>query len=297
MLKPDSGPLMQVIAPKKGLLRIDWGELWQYRELFFFLVWRDIKVKYKQSMLGITWAILVPLVQMVIFTIIFGRLAKVPTDGLNPTIFYYAGLLPWNYFATSLTFSSKSLVTSANYLKKIYFPRIIIPSAPCIAAFVDFIVAFSIVIIMMIYYGIGVDFAVVFLPFLMLIAFGTAIGSGLFLSAINVKYRDVTHVIPFLVQIWMYASVIFPFSRIPESWGIWRYAYGLNPMAGVVEGFRWCLLHTQMFMEKTVGGETVKVPVDAPLELIGIGAASMLVMLIIGLTYFSRKEESFPDVV
>ncbi|MBP7461575.1 MAG: ABC transporter permease [Candidatus Delongbacteria bacterium] len=286
-----------VIRPHTGLLRINFHELWQYRELFWFLVWRDIKVKYKQTALGALWAILVPFLQMMVFTVIFGKIAKLPTDGLNPLIFYYAGLIPWTYFSTSLSFASNSLVGSKQLLTKIYFPRLIIPTSPCLAALVDFAIAFLILGVMMIWFAIPVDAAVLLLPLMMLIAFGTALGTGLFFSALNVQYRDIGYALPFVVQIWMYASVILPFSKIPASWGIWRYLYGLNPMGGVIEGFRWCLLHRQMVPEIPIGTSPVSAVVPPPIELIAIGSVVMLLILAAGLAYFRKMEETFADIV
>lgn len=288
---------VQIIEPPRGWIAIDWGEIWHYRELFGFLVWRDIKVKYKQTLLGAAWAILVPFFQMVIFSFIFGTVANLASDGLPRPIFYFAALLPWTYFSTSLTMSSNSLVGSANLLTKIYFPRLIVPASPCIAGLVDFAIAFLILILMMFYYQILPAVTTVLLPLLLLIAFGTALGVGLIFSALNVKYRDIRYVIPVLVQMWMYCTVILPFSAMPERLGAWRYLYGLNPMAGVVEGFRWCMLHPRMSVEKTVNNVMVQVPVEAPWALLGIGIPIMLLMLIFGLYYFRRMERQFADIV
>ncbi len=289
--------VVQVITPPQGWISIDLGELWRYRDLFWFLVWRDILVKYKQTLLGAVWAILVPFLQMLIFSVIFGQIANLSSDGLPKPIFYYAALLPWTYFATALTMGSNSLVGSSNLLTKIYFPRLMMPCSPCIAGLVDFAIAFVILLLMMIYYRMMPPSAVLLLPFLILVAFGTALGVAMILSALNVKYRDIRYVIPFLVQMWMYCTVIIPFSSIPERFGLWRYLYGLNPMAGVVEGFRWCLLHPWMFNEKLVNGETVQVPVDAPWLLLGIGLPVMVLILMAGLSYFKRMERQFADIV
>jgi len=286
-----------IIKPKKGLLNIDLSELWRFRELFFFLVWRDIKVKYKQSALGALWAIIVPFVQMIIFTVLFGKVAKLPTDGINPAVFYYSGLLIWTYFATSLTFSSNSLVASKNLLTKIYFPRLIMPMAPTLAALVDFIIAFSILAVMMIYYQTAIDFTIILFPLFIIIAMITASGTGLLFSALNVKYRDIGFALPFITQIWMYGTVIIPFSSIPQNWGIWRYLYGLNPMAGVVEGFRWCMLHLNLSDIQIINGVKTKVPLEFPFELIGIGIISMALIFILGLTYFRKMEDTFADIV
>jgi len=289
--------LVQVIEPPRGWSHIGLGEVWRFRELFGFMVWRDVKVKYKQTLLGAAWAILVPLMQMLIFSLIFGRLAGMPSDGLPSSLFYFAGLLPWTYFATALAMSSNSLVGNSQLLTKVYFPRLIVPASPCIAGLLDFAIAFLILVVMMIYYRVMFPLASLLLPLLVLMALGTALAAGLFLSALNVKYRDIRYVIPFLVQMWMYCTVILPFSAIPDRFGLWRYLYGLNPMAGVVEGFRWCLLHPHMSVEKIVSGETVKLPVEAPWILIVIGMAVLSVMLGCGLYYFKRMERQFADVV
>jgi lipopolysaccharide transport system permease protein len=288
---------MTIIRPKKGLLDIDFREIWNFRELFFFLVWRDIKVKYKQSALGALWAIIVPFLQMVIFTVLFGRVAKLPTDGVNPAVFYYSGLLIWTYFSTSLTFSSSSLVSNKNLLTKIYFPRLIMPMAPTLAALLDFIIAFSILIVMIIYYGTAIDFTVLLLPLFVIMAMITASGTGFLFSALNVKYRDIGFALPFITQIWMYGTVIVPFSSIPHDWGIWRYLYGLNPMAGIVEGFRWCMLHLNLYDVHIINKVKVNVPLDFPYELLGIGIVSMIIILLIGLSYFRKMEDTFADIV
>lgn len=285
------------IRPYKGLFNIDLKELWYYRELVYFLIWRDIKVKYKQTALGALWALIIPFVQMLIFTIIFGKFGKMPTDGLNPQIFYYAGLLPWTYFATSVANASLSLVNQSRFIKKIYFPRLFVPTAPCLASFLDFFIAFILMIIMMFWYGVPVSETVLLLPFLMIVAFGSAAGASYFLSAINVKYRDITYAVPFIIQIWMYVSVIFPFSRIPAEYGAWKYLYGLNPMGGVIEGFRWSLLNKQMFNIEIINGVETKIPVGAPWELMLISTVIMVVIFLSGMLYFKRKEEFFDDLI
>ena len=280
------------IRPSKGWVGLNLYEMWQYRDLLYFLTWRDVKVKYKQALLGFAWAILVPLSTMVVFGTIFGKIAKLSSDGLNPYLFYMAGLVPWQYFANSLTMSANSLIGQVNLLTKIYLPRLFIPLSSCIAALVDFVVSFVILVAMMLCFRIIPAATSLLLPFLILIVFAAALGVGLVLSAMNVKYRDIRYVVPFLVQMWMYCSVLLPFSKIPQNWGNWRYLYGLNPMAGVVEGCRWCLMHHKMFVDKAM-----TVPVQPPCLLLAIGVAVTLILLVFGLYYFKRMEKMFADIV
>ena len=294
---PEQTEFLQIIKPRTGLFNLDWKELWQYRELLFFLVWRDIKVKYKQTLLGFAWAILVPVINTVIFTIIFGRVGKMPTMGIPGELFYFSGLLLWTYFQTALQFSAPSLVLGANFLRKIYFPRIIIPTSPSIAAFADFLVGSSVLIILLIVNGILPDLAILTAPYFVFMSFITVLGAGYLLSAMNVQYRDVKIVIPFLIQIWMYASVIYPFDKLPEAWGAWRYLWGLNPMAGAIEGFRWSILHTKMVDERMIDGVMQTVQVAPPTILIAVSSVSMLIIFFAGLSYFRKKEEIFADIV
>jgi lipopolysaccharide transport system permease protein len=284
------------IRPVKGWIGLDLRELWRYRELFGFLVWRDIKIKYKQSLLGVGWAIMLPFMQMVIFATVFGGVANLPSDGLPSSLFYFAALLPWTYFATAVSMSSNSLVGSANMITKIYFPRIIMPASPCIAGLVDFAIAFMLLLAMILGAPLLYDLTIplswtaLLLPLLMLTAFGCALGVGLILSAMNVKYRDIKYIVPFLIQMWMFATVLVPFSMISaEKYGTWRYLYALNPMVGVTEAFRWCLFHNVMTVD---GG-----PVPAPWTLLAIGTPVMLMILTFGLFYFRRMEKMFADVV
>ncbi len=274
-----------IVEPVGNSFSIDWGELWRYRDLLYFLTRRDIKVRYQQTFLGVAWALLVPVTQMVIFGIIFGRIARLPSDGLNPFVFYLAALVPWQYFANALGTSSTSLVTYSHLLTKIYFPRLYIPIGICVAGLVDFAIAFGVLIVVMISMQIVPPVSLLLIPFLVLITFATTLGAGLFLSSLHVKYRDVRFAIPFLIQVWMYCSVVLPFSQVPREWGIWRYLYGINPMAGVVEGFRWCLFHDQM------------VSVDPPWRLILVGLPVTFLLLGFGLHYFRRTERLFSDVV
>ncbi len=268
-----------VIQPTKGFVSLQLKELWEYRELLYFLIWRDIKVRYKQTALGAAWAILQPFLTMVVFSIFFGRLAKVPSDGIPYPIFAYAALVPWQLFAHALTESGNSLIANQHLIKKIYFPRLIIPLAAVLAGLVDFGVAFVVLIGMMLYYGIVPTAAIWLTPLFIGLAIATALSVGLWLSAMNVKYRDVRYTIPFLAQVWLFATPIaYPSSLVPESW---RILYGLNPMAGVVEGFRWALL-----------GKT-----GSPGPLVLVSAFAVAVLLAGGVVYFRRMEKTFADVV
>jgi lipopolysaccharide transport system permease protein len=267
------------IGPSKGRLHIKLDELWQYRELLYFLAWRDIKVRYKQTVIGAAWAILQPVASMVIFSVIFGNFAKIPSDGLPYPIFAYAALLPWTYFAQAIQRSSASLVSSESMIKKVYFPRLIIPLSAALAPIIDFAIAFVVLLGMMAWFGTLPTLGILFLPGFLLLAFATALAVGLFASALNVRYRDVAHAMPFLIQIWMFASpVVYSVSLVPEKW---RLLYSLNPMAGVIEGFRWALLGTAQpdFSVMLVSGVVV------------------LLLLICGLSYFRQVERSFADVI
>ena len=267
------------IRPTKGFLRLNLREIWDYRELLYFLVWRDVKVRYKQTALGAAWAVLQPVMTMVVFSIFFGRLAKVPSDGVPYPVFAFTALLPWQLFAFALTESSNSLVSSQNLITKVYFPRLVVPIASVLAGLVDFGIAFVVLLGMLFYYGIVPTRAVVLLPVLVLFAVVTALSVGIWLSTLNVKYRDVRYTIPFLTQLWMFATpVAYPSSLIPKQW---RALYGLNPMAGVVEGFRWALL-----------GKSGN---PGPLLWVSVGAVVLL--FVGGLFYFRRTEATFADVV
>lgn len=230
------------IEPASGWMPLRLDELWEYRELFFFLTWRDIKVRYKQTLLGASWAIIQPLFTMLVFTIFFGGLAGIPSDDIPYPIFAFAALVPWTFFANALTQSSNSLVQGSNLIKKVYFPRLALPISNVCSGLVDFALAFGVLLLMMAYYGIMPSWRVVVLPLLLMLAFITSLGVGLWLAAMNVRYRDVRYVVPFLVQFWMFASpIVYPSSMLSEPW---RTVYGVNPMVGVVEGFRWALLTT-----------------------------------------------------
>jgi lipopolysaccharide transport system permease protein len=267
------------IEPSRGWVSLRLRELWQYKELLYFLTWRDIKVRYKQTALGAAWAVIQPLFTMLVFSLFFGRLAKIPSDGVPYPIFSYAALIPWTFFANGLNQSSNSLIGSANVIKKVYFPRLIVPISAVMSGLPDFAISFTLMIVMMFYYGVFPTVAIVWLPLLFLLAFVTALGVGLWLSALNVEYRDVRYIIPFLTQFWLFATPIaYPASLIKEPW---RTFYGINPMVGVVEGFRWALLGTD-----TRPGPTILV-----------SALVALLLLVGGAFYFRRMERNFADVV
>src|SRR6266404_9307461 len=228
------------IRPQTGWTAAGLKELWEYRELLYFLIWRDVKVRYKQTVLGAAWAIIQPFCTMLVFSIFFGRLAKMPSDGIPYPIFSYAGLVPWMFFASGLSQSSNSLVGSANLITKVYFPRLTIPISTVLSGVVDFALSFAVLLVMMLYYGIRPTWNILWLPLFLLLAVVTALGVGLWLSALNVQFRDVRYVVPFITQFWMFATPIaYPSSLLREPW---RTVYGLNPMVGVVEAFRWALL-------------------------------------------------------
>ncbi|MEO1084013.1 MAG: ABC transporter permease [Acidobacteriota bacterium] len=275
---PNNIPVL-TIRPRKGWVSLGLDELWQYRELLFFLTWRDIKVRYKQTVLGVLWAILQPLLTMVVFSLFFGGLAEIPSDGLPYPIFSFAALVPWTFFANALSQSSNSLVGSANLLRKIYFPRLVIPLSSVIAGAVDFILAFGVLLLMMMYYGIVPTINVIYLPLLLVLSTTTALGVGLWLSAMNVQFRDVRYTVPFVTQLWLFATPIaYPSSLLAEKWQL---VYSLNPMVGVVEGFRWALLGTE----------------TAPGPIMAVSTAASLVLLISGAFYFRRMERNFADLV
>ena len=274
------------IKPSKGLMSINFAEIFRYRELFGFMVWRDIKVRYKQTVLGFIWAVIGPLASTVIFTLLFGRLAKLPNDGLPAPVFYMSGLIIWRYFAGGLGAVCNSLVANQTLLTKIYVPRLILPIAPLVTCLVDFAIAFFVFLLMLLYFNILPAITIVIIPFLLLLAMGAALGLGLLFAALNVRYRDVNQIVPFLTQLWMYVTIIIPFSMIPEKYGNLKYLYGLNPMGGVVEGFRWCLVHHRM---------TENLPFPWQLLLIGTGVVS--IMMLVGLTAFKRMEQQFADVI
>jgi len=268
-----------VIEPSRGWVPIRLHELWEYRELLYFLTWRDIKVRYKQTVLGAAWAIIQPFFTMVVFSLFFGRLANMPSDGIPYPIFSYAALVPWTFFAHGLSQSSNSLVGSANLIRKVYFPRLVVPIASVMSGVVDFVLAFVVLLGMMLYFGIVPTINVIWLPLLLLLSFVTAMGVGLWLSAMNVQFRDVRYAVPFLTQFWLFATPIaYSSSLLPQPW---RTLYGLNPMVGVVEGFRWALL----------GTETAPGPIIIVSALVAVG------LMVSGAFYFRRVEKTFADVV
>ncbi len=275
---PSDAPVI-VVKPSKGWISLRLDELWQYRELLYFLTWRDIKVRYKQTVLGAAWAIIQPFFTMVVFSLFFGKLAKVPSDGIPYPIFAYAALVPWTFFANGLSQSSNSLVDNANMLKKVYFPRLVVPLSSVISGVVDFILAFTVLLGMMLFYGIYPTINVIWLPFLLLLTLATSLGVGLWLSAMNVQFRDVRYTMPFLTQFWLFATPIaYPSSLLSEPW---RTLYGINPMVGVVEGFRWALLGTD----------------TAPGPIILVSSLVALALLVSGCFFFRRMEKTFADVV
>jgi lipopolysaccharide transport system permease protein len=267
-----------VIRPPRRWVPVDFNELWEYRELLYFFTWRDVKLRYKQTGLGIAWAIIQPLFLMVVFSLFFGGLAKIPSDGIPYPLFSLAALLPWTLFAEGMTRSTISMVSNAGIMTKVYFPRLIMPVASIMSPLVDFCVAFGILIIMMAYYGFVPTINVIFLPLLVIFAMMTSLAVGLWLSALNVKYRDFQYTVPFLIQIWLFASpVVYPASMVPEQF---RFLYALNPMSGVIEGFRWALLGT-----------------NPPSTMIFISLVVVIVLLVSGVFYFRRMEQYFADIV
>jgi lipopolysaccharide transport system permease protein len=267
------------IAARRGWLALDLPELWAYRELLYFFVWRDIKVRYKQTVIGAAWAVLQPLMTMLVFSLFFGRLAKIPSQGLPYPIFYYCALLPWTYFQTATQTATNIVVDQQRVITKIYFPRVVLPISAVLSGLLDFAISFGVFLVMMVYYHIAPTRAVIWLPVFTLLAILTALGVGLWLSALNALYRDVRYVVPFLVQFWMFASpVVYPSSLVSEKW---RWLYGLNPMAGVIEGFRWAL---------TGHGQP-------PGILLAASSAAVVLLVFSGFVYYHAVEGTMADVV
>lgn len=272
--------MARIIIEPGRIERQYWRDLWHYRELFYVLAWRDISVRYKQTAIGILWAILQPLIATVIFTVIFGRLAKIPPGGVPYPLLVMAGMLPWQFFSSSLTSSSQSMVTSANLISKVYFPRMIIPAGAVITALVDLLITFCLFFILMLWFHFLPTWRFVALPLLIVMAFMAAIGPGLLLTALNVKYRDFRYIIPVMVQIGLYISPVgFPSTIVPESW---KWLYSLNPMVGVIDGFRWALLDGK-------GGFT--------LPSFALSLAVTLFFVLLGIFYFRKVEQTFADVI
>jgi homopolymeric O-antigen transport system permease protein len=274
-----SKPTTLRITPRDRWWAVPFGELWDFRELLYFFVWRDIKVRYKQTAIGGAWAILQPFLTMLIFTLFFGKLAHIPSEGLPYPIFSYSGLLPWMYFAASLQSSTNTIVDNQRLITKVYFPRLALPLSAVVSGLVDFGISFLMFAAMMVYYHIRPTWTMLWMPAFLLLALLTALGTGLWLSALNAIYRDVRYVLPFLVQFWLFASpVVYPASLLPAKW---RWVYGLNPMAGVIEGFRWSLAGRG----------------HAPGRLILISSGIVALVLLSGLAYFQKMETTVADVV
>lgn len=277
---PHTGARKIVIKPPSGWSPLDLNDLWIYRELIYFMTWRDLKVRYKQTLLGASWAVLKPFLNMVVFTIFFGGLAKVPSEGVPYPIFSFAALLPWELFSNALSISSRSLVQNRHMITKIYFPRVILPLSSTLSGVVDFLIAFVILLGMMVFYKIQPTWNLLALPAFLLLAIIAALGIGLWLSALNVLYRDIGYITPFLTQFWLFITpIVYPTSMIPEKWHL---LYALNPMTGVVEGFRWAILGTAQ---------------GAPGLYLYVSIAVSIVLLISGMYYFKRMERHFSDLV
>lgn len=267
------------IEPTRGWVSLGLRELWGYRELIYFFIWRDIKVRYKQTVLGGLWAILQPFFTMLIFSVFFGRLAKIPSDSVPYPLFAFTALVPWQFFANGLSLSSTSLVASSNLVAKVYFPRLALPVSKVLSGVVDFLLAFAMLVVLMVYYGIKPTYHVLWVPCFFLLALTTALGVSIWFSALHVQFRDVQHAIPFVVQAWLFATpVAYPSSLLSEPW---RTLYGINPMVGVVEGFRWALLGTT----------------TAPGPIIAVSSTVSIALLVSGTFYFRRLEKTFADIV
>ena len=274
-----AAPAVVRIEPPRTAFELRLGELWRYRELLYFFVWRDVKIRYAQTAIGVVWVVLQPLLTMLVFTLFFGRLAKLPSAGLPYPIFYFAALVPWVYFSTALQATTNVVVDNQRVITKVYFPRLVLPLSTVLSGLVDFAIGFSVLLIFLAFYRMPPTFTVLWLPLFILLAIATALGVGLWLAALNALYRDVKYVTPFLVQFWMLASpVAYPSSLVPARW---RWLYGLNPMAGVIDGFRWSL----------TGHGT------PPGPLLIASAAAVFLILLGGLLFFNRMESSIADRV
>jgi lipopolysaccharide transport system permease protein len=267
------------IGPPRGWFELNLREMWNYRELLYFFVWRDLKIRYKQTAIGVGWVVLQPLMAMLLFTVFFGRLAKMPSEGLPYPVFYYTGLLPWLYFSASLTHATNTVVEHERVITKVYFPKMFLPFSAVLSGLVDFGIGFVLLMGLMLYYHLIPTIATLLVPIFLLLAVMTALAVGLWLSALNAIYRDVRYVIPFLVQFWLFASpVVYPSTVVPANW---RWLYGLNPMAGVVEGFRWAV---------TGRGK-------APGVLVLVSATTVLLLFLGGVVYFKKMESKIADTV
>jgi lipopolysaccharide transport system permease protein len=279
MIKDDMAQIELLIEPNRPVLHY-WRDVWRYRELFWFLVWRDILVRYKQTVIGVAWSIIRPLVTMLAFTVVFGLLAKLPSDGVPYPLLVFAAMLPWNFFANALSECSSSLIGNANLLTKVYFPRIIIPIGSVIASLIDFVISLIIMVGIMLWYGFMPDWRVVLLPCFLLLALLSVVGTGLWFAAMNVKYRDFRYVVPFMLQFGLYVSPVgFASSIVPEKW---RLLYALNPMVGVIDGFRWCILqgNSELYWPGIV-----------------LSTALSLALLITGLLFFRKTERILADII
>ena len=268
-----------LIRPNRGLFDFSLGEVWQYRELLYFLVWRDLKVRYSQAALGAAWAIIQPLVAVAIFTVIFGVFAKLPSDGIPYPVFAFAAMLPWTLFSESTRRCALGLVGDTDLVKKVYFPRLVIPLANAVTPVIDFFLSLIALFLLMAFYQVWPSVNIVFLPLFVALATALAVGIGLFLGPMNVRFRDITHTLPFLLQIWMYATpIVYPLSMVPDRF---KFIYSLNPTVGLIEGFRWCLLGTN----------------SLDLRSIAITLVATLALLFFGLVYFKQQERQFADII
>lgn len=265
------------IRPSRGLFSINFIELWEYRELLYFFTWRDIKVRYKQTVIGVAWAVLQPLAMMTVFTLFFGKLARVPSEGVPYPIFAFVGLLPWQVFSRTISESTNSLVTDQRLITRVFFPRLLVPTAVTLAALVDFVISMGLLVLLMYFYGIIPGIEILWLPLFVALMLITVLGMGYWLSALNVEYRDIMYTVPFLTQLWLFLTpVVYPSSLVPEKW---RAFYGLNPMTGVVEGFRWCLLGSG----------------QGPSLMFWISVAIASTLFVGGIVYFRRRELLMAD--
>ena len=276
---PSGSKSVVEIRPYKGLFDLELAAVWQYRELMYFLIWRELKVRYKQAVIGAGWAIIQPIFMVVIFSTIFGSFAKIPSDGVPYPLFAFTAVLPWTYFAEALRRGSTCLVDDSDLIRKIYFPRLILPLAAVTVPLVDFALAFLVLVALFLWYGVAPSWNMIYLPIFLLMPLTLALSLGLWLGPINVRFRDIKHTIPFVIQVWMYASpVVYPISLIPEQW---RLFYSLNPMVGVIEGFRWALLRKE----------------NPDFLAMGLSALIVMAVLVSGVIYFKKMERSFADLI